>query len=176
VVLDGKRGPSAERVSHLRFSPSGKRFSYRSQEGLKTRLVIDRKIMGPYEEIAPGSPVYSQDEQAAAWAAMGEDGQWRVYVDGEAGPAFDGIVSQLVFPPGGRHPVYAARKLSGGKYSFALVSAAGVGREYTSIWMGDGGKLFLREDKRVDYFAKRGPLVYRVTESVTRPPEKKPSK
>jgi len=175
VVLDGKRGPASERVSHLRFSPSGKRFSYRSQTGLKIHLVIDRKLMGPYAEIAPGSPVYSQDEQAAAWAAMGEDGLWRVYTDGKAGPPFDAVVSRLAFAPGEREPFYVARKLAGGKTSFALVSAAGMGREYTSIWMGDGGKLFLREDKRVDYFAKRGPLVYKVTDPVVKPPEKKPA-
>ena len=80
----------------------------------------------------------------------------------------------MTITTGGREPFYVARKLSGGKTSFALVSAAGVGLEYTSIWMADGGKLFLRGDKRVDYFAKRGPLVYKVTDPVIKPPEKKP--
>jgi len=169
VILDGRKGPSFERVSDLRFDPSGKRFAYRSQEGLKRYVVVDGKALGPYESIAPGSPVFSQDGQTVAWAAMGKDGNWRVYVDGKAGPAFDAIVSQLAFAPGGRAPVYVARILAQGKHTFSMVSGADIGREYTSIWMGDGGRLFVRNDGRVEYFAKRGPLVYKVTDRVTKP-------
>ena len=165
VILDGWRGPSFERVSNLHFSPSGRRFAYRSKDGLKNYVVIDGKSMGPYEDIAPGSPVFSPDGLTVAWAAMGEDANWRVHVDGKAGPAFDSIVSRLTFAPGGHDPVYVARILSEGKYSFALVSGAGAGREYTSIWMGDGGRLFFRDHGRVEYFAKKGPLVYKVKAS-----------
>lgn len=169
VILDGQKGPAFGRVSDLGFGGSGKRFAYRSREGLKEYVVVDGKALGPYESIAPGSPVFSRDGQTAAWAAMGEDGNWRVYVDGKAGPAFDAIVSQLAFAPGGRAPVYVARILGQGKHTFAMVSGADIGREYTSIWMGDEGRLFVRNDGRVEYFAKRGPLVYKVTDRVTKP-------
>ena len=169
VVLDGVKGPSFERVWNLRFSPAGKRFAYHSRDGLKNNVVIDGKAMGPYEDVAPGSPVFSPDGKTAAWAAMGQDADWRVYVNGKAGPAYDSIASQLTFAPAGHDPVYVARILSGGKYSFALVSGAGAGRQYTSIWMGDGGRLFVRKDGRVECFAKKGPIVYKLTVPVTKP-------
>jgi len=169
VILDGWKGPSFKRVSNLRFGPSGVRFAYRAQDGMKNYVVIDGKPVGPYESVAPGSPVFSPDGLTVAWAAMGEDGNWRVYVDGKAGPAFDSIVSRLAFVRGGHEPVYVARILSQGKYSFAMVSGTGVGRGYTSIWMGDGGRLFVRNDGHVEYFAKKGPLVYRVTDPVAGP-------
>jgi len=169
VILDGWKGPAFDRVSNLRFSPAGDRFAYRARNGLKHYVVVDGKPVGPYEDVAPGSPVFSPDGLAVAWAAMGEDGHWRVYVDGNAGPPCDAIVSRLTFGPRGHEPVYVARRLSEGKHAFALVSRAGVGREYTSIWMGDGGRLFVRNDGRVDYFGKKGPLVYKVTDRGTRP-------
>jgi hypothetical protein len=169
VVIDGQKGPPFQRVWNLRIDPAGKRLAYCAQEGLRTYVVIDRNIMGPYEGIAPGSPVFSTDGLIAAWTAMGDDGNWRVYINGKAGPAFDSIVSQLTFAPGGHDPVYVARILSEGKYSFAMVSGAGTGRQYTSIWIGDGGRLFIRDGGRVEYFAKRGPLVYKVTDLVAKP-------
>ena len=169
VVLDAWKGPSFQRVWNLRFDPSGKRFAYRSQDGLKDYVVIDGKIIGPYEGVAPGSPVFSPDGRTVAWTAMGQDGNWRVYVNGQAGPAFDSIVSRLTFAPDSSGPVYVARILSDGKYSFAMVSGAGAGREYTSIWMGNGGRLFVREGGRVEYFAKQGPVVYRATDPVAGP-------
>jgi hypothetical protein len=162
VVLDGWKGPVFPRVSGLRFDPPGKRFAYRAQDGLKHYVIVDGQIMGPYEAVAPGSPVFSPDGRVAAWAAMGDDGNWRVYVDGEPGPAFDSIVSRLTFPPKSHDPVYIARILSRGKYSFAMVSDAQAGRQYASIWMGDGGRLFVRDDGRVECFARRGPLVYSI--------------
>jgi len=163
VVLDGWRGPAFQRISNLRFGPAGKRFAYRSQDGLKNYVVIDGKIMGPYEDIASGSPVFSPDGRTVAWAAMGADGNRRVYVDGKAGPVFDSIVSRLTFAPGRHDPVYVARILTGGKYSFALVSGGEAGRKYASIWMGDRGRLFARDDGRVECFARKGPLVYKIS-------------
>lgn len=174
VVLDGRKEPPFERVSDLRFDAAGKRFAYCAQEGLKTHIVIDGKPVGPYESVGPDSPVFGPDGLTAAWAAMGADGAWHVYVNGKAGPGFDAIVSQLTFAPGSSNAVYVARILAEGKYWFAMVSEAGVGEKYTSIWMGDGGKLFLRDNGRVEYFAKQEPLVYRETASMLppKPPKK----
>jgi len=166
VVLDGWRGPSFDRVRNLRFDPSGRRFAYCSQDGLKHYVVIDGKIMGPYESVAPDAPAFSPDGRTVAWAAMGQDGNWRVYVNGSAGGAFDSIVSRLTFAPDNSGPAYVGRVLSEGKYSFAMVTDAGAGREYTSIWMGNAGRLFVRQDGRVEYFAKQGPVVHKVREPV----------
>jgi len=178
VVLDGWKGPFFQRVLGLRFDPPAKRFAYRAQDGLKHYVIIDGQVMGPYEQVALDSPVFSPDGRAAAWAAMGTDGNWRVYVDGKAGPAFDSIASQLTFAPGRRNPVYVARILARGKYSFALVSGTEVGRKYTSVWMGDGGRLFARGDGRVECFARKGPLVYKIStaKKVAKEPGKEPGK
>lgn len=175
VVIDGRQEPSFERVWGLRFGAAGKGFGYFAQEGLKTHVVIDGKSVGIYESVLSGSLVFSPDGVIAAWVAMGEDAAWHVYVNGKAGPGFDGIVSQLTFAPGGTSPVYVARILADGKYAFAMVSEHGVGEQFTSIWMGDGGKLFLRENGQVEYFTKQGSLVYRMSDPV-RAPQAAPKK
>ena len=169
VILNGWKGPSYRRVSNFRFGPLGRRFAYHAQDDTKTYVVIDGKTMGPYLSIAPDSPIFSPDGRTAAWAVMGEDGSWRVHVDGNVGPALDSIVSGLTFAPDSSGPGYVARILSEGKYSFALVSHAGVGRKYSSIWMGDGGRLFVGSDGRAECFVKQGPLVYKVTDPVGGP-------
>jgi len=169
MVLDGEEQPAFDWVWNPRFNPAREGFAYCARKGSETYLVVDGKPVGPYEDIAPGSPVFSPDGLTVAWAAMGADGAWRVYVNGKAGPPFDSIVSRLTFAPGSAGPVYVARILSQGKYSFAMVSEAGVGRSYTTIWMGDGGRLFPRDDDRVEYFARQGAIAYRDTHPVTGP-------
>jgi hypothetical protein len=59
-------------------------------------------------------------------------------------------------------PAYVGRFLPEGKQAFALSIGGKFGRQFPSIWMGDGGKLFVQEDGRIKYFAKSGPLLYRV--------------
>jgi len=167
VILDGEKQPAFDRVWNLRFGPAGNGFAYCAGDGGKNYLVLDGETLGPYEVV--GAPVFNPDGLTVAWAAMDEDAGWRVYVNGEPGPAYDSIVSRLTFVPGSRSPVYVARILSEGEHSFAMVSGAGVGRKYTSIWMGDGGRLFPRDDGRVEYFAKQDALVYRDTASVAGP-------
>ena len=51
--------------------------------------------------------------------------------------------------------------MSDGKPAFALSFGGEIGREYNSIWMGDGGKLFVQEDGSIKYFARSGGLLYR---------------
>jgi len=83
-------------------------------------------------------------------------------VDGKAiGSGGDGVVSQLTFPPGASVPAYVGRYVSDGKTSFALSFGGEAGREYDSIWMGDGGKLFVQENGSIEYFARSGELLYR---------------
>ena len=71
------------------------------------------------------------------------------------------VVSQLTFSPGGAVPAYVGGYVSDGKTAFALSFGGEVGREYDSIWMGDGGKLFVRENGSIEYFARSGGLLYR---------------
>jgi len=166
AVLDGEKGPAFDRVDGLRFDATGKRFAYRARSGLEHFIVVNGESKGPYEDVAPGSPLFSPDGKTTAYAAMDADAAWRVYTNGKRGPAVDAVVSRLTFVPGVPEPVYIARKLLRGKYSFGLVSGGKFGKQYGSIWMGDGGRLIVDDEGRVRYFASIGSQVYRIEADV----------
>lgn len=162
VVLDGAEGAKFDEIYDLRFSPVGSRLAYGARRGLEHFVVDGGKELGPYENIQQGSLVFSPDGKALAWAAFGSDGNWNVYVDGKKiEPGCDGVVSQLTFSPGASVPAYVGRYLSDGKPAFAMSFNGELSREYGSIWMGDGGKLFVQEDGSIKYFARSGGLLYR---------------
>ena len=164
VVLDGAEGAKFDAIYDLRFSPVGGGLAYGARRGLEHFVVDGGKELGPYENIQQGSLVFSPDGKALAWAAFGSDGNWNVFVDGEAiGSGCDGVVSQITFSPGASVPAYVGRYLSDGKPAFALSFGGETGRQYNSIWMGDGGKLFVQEDGSIEYFARSGGLLYRAT-------------
>ncbi|MFC1601025.1 hypothetical protein ACFL34_01585 [Candidatus Sumerlaeota bacterium] len=163
VALNGVEGSAFDEVDDLRFSPAESLLAYRARRGVKHFVVVGKKTFGPYGNVKPGSLVFSPDGKAVAWAAFGADGNWFVYVDGATIDAgCDRVVSQLTFSPGVSLPAYVGRFVSEGKASFALSYDGKLGREYGSIWMGDGGKLFVQEDGSIKYFAKSGSLLYRV--------------
>ena len=162
VVLDGAEGAKFDEIYDLRFSPVGSRFAYRARRGLEHFVVEGGKELGPYENIQQGSLVFSPDGKALAWAAFVDDGKWHVCVDGKMiDDGCERVVSQLTFSPGGAVPAYVGGYVSDGKTAFALSFGGEVGREYDSIWMGDGGKLFVRENGSIEYFARSGGLLYR---------------
>jgi len=165
AVLDGEKGRDFDRVEGLRFDSTGKRFAHRARTGMEHFVVVNGEPIGPYEDVAPGSPVFSPDGKTTAYAAMDADANWRVYTNDKRGPAVDAVVSQLAFVPEVSEPVYVARVLSRGKYSFVLVVDGKFGKPYSSIWIGDGGKLFI-DDRRVGYFGSIGSQVYRVEAAV----------
>ncbi|HJM63261.1 MAG TPA: hypothetical protein QGF50_06080 [Roseibacillus sp.] len=162
VVLDGAEGAKFDEIYDLRFSPVGSRLAYGARRGLEHFVVDGGKELGSYENIQQGSLVFSPDGKALAWAAFVDDGNWHVCVDGKMiDSGCDGVVSQITFPPGVSVPAYVGRYLSDGKTAFALSFGGEVGRQYNSIWMGDGGKLFVQEDGSIEYFARSGGLLYR---------------
>jgi hypothetical protein len=163
VVLDGKEGPAFDQVADLRFSPAGSVLAYRARRGLEHFVLVGGKSMGPYGEVEASSLVFSPDGKSVAWAAFGAGGQWNVYVDGKTiDDGCDRVISQLTFSPGMSVPAYVGRFLPEGKQAFALSMGGKFGRQFSSIWMGDGGKLFPQEDGSIKYFAKSGSLLYRV--------------
>jgi hypothetical protein len=164
VVLDGVEGPAFDDVFDLRFSPVGSRLSYGARRGLEYFVVEGDKEHGPYENIQRDSLVFRPDGKGLAWAAFLPDGNWHVCLDGKSiDSGCDRIVSQLAFSANVSAPAYVGQYVSGGKTAFALSYDGKVGREYDSIWMGDGGKLFVQEDGGIKYFAKSGSLLYRIS-------------
>ena len=162
VVVDGKEGSAFDGVDDLRFS-SKSVLAYRARRGTEYFVVVGDKTWGPYADVKPKSLVFSPDGKVAAWAAFGADGNWQVLADGKPiDSGCDRVVSQLTFAPGASVPAYVGRFISDGKTAFALSFNGRLSREYRSIWMGDGGKLFPQEDGSIKYFAKSGSLLYRV--------------
>jgi len=162
VVLDGAEGAKFDEIYDLRFSPVGSRLAYGARRGLEHFVVDGGKELGPYENVEQGSLVFSPDGKALAWAAFVDDGNWHVCVDGKMiDSGCERVVSQLTFSPGASVPAYVGRYVSDGKTAFALSFGGEIGREYNSIWMGDGGKLFVQEDGSIEYFARSGGLLYR---------------
>lgn len=166
VVVDGVEGAAFDGVDDLRFSAKSV-LAYRARRGTEYFVIVGDKTWGPYADVKPKSLVFSPDGKASAWAAFGDNGNWQVLVNGK--PIDNGcnrVISQLTFVPGVSLPAYAGRFLSDGKIAFAVSFNGRVGREFRSIWMGDGGKLFPKKDGSITYFAKSGSLLYRIEEKV----------
>ena len=162
VVVNGKEGPAYDNVSDLRFAPTGNGFAYCARQGQKHFVVINGKKTGPYENVKSGSLVFSPDGKSAAYAAFGDDAFWRVHVNGKGmEPGCEGVISKITFTPGAALPAYVGRYMTGGKIAFALSFDGKLSREYGSIWMGDGGKLFVNSEGQIEYFAKSRTLLYR---------------
>ena len=164
VVVDGVEGALYDGVDELRFS-SKSVLAYRARRGAEHFVVVGDKTWGPYADVQPKSLLFSPDGKTAAWAAFGKDGNWQVLANGKPiDSGCDRIISQLTFAPGASVPAYVGCFITDGKTAFALSFNGKFGREYRSIWMGDGGKLFVREDGSISYFAKSGSLLYRIEE------------
>jgi hypothetical protein len=162
LVVDGVEGAAFDGVDDLRFS-SKSVSAYRARRGAEYFVVVGDKTWGPYADVKPRSLVFSPDGKTAAWAVFGKDGNWLVLANGKPiDSGCDRVISQLTFAPGTSVPAYVGRFITAGKTAFALSFNGKFGREYRSIWMGDYGKLFVREDGSISYFAKSGALLYRV--------------
>ncbi len=163
VVLDGAEGAKFDEIYDLHFSPVGSRLVYGARRGLEHFVVEGDKEHGPYENIQRGSLVFRPDGKDLAWAAFSDDGNWHVCLNGKPIDAgCDDVLSQITFSAGVSAPAYVGQYLSDGKLAFALSFGGEIGREYGSIWTGDGGKLFVQENGSIEYFAKSGSLLYRV--------------
>jgi Tol biopolymer transport system component len=160
VVRDGKPGPEFDQVFELRYSADGARLGYRARRGLDHFLVVDDRTLGPFADLSPDSPMFSPDGKQVAYAALNQ-GQWQVYVDDKAHPPCDGIASRLAFSSDGlNHLAYVGRFRNEDQVAHAVVTDGRVGKTYDTIWLGEGGRLFL-DPMAPAYFATKGPLVYR---------------
>ncbi|MDE0838399.1 MAG: hypothetical protein OSB41_05025 [Kiritimatiellae bacterium] len=163
VVLNGVEGEAFDEVHDVLFAPSRRVMAYRARRGVEHFVVVGKKAMGPYVNVKPGSLTFRDDGKVVAWSAFGKDGLWHVYANGKPIDAgCERVISRLTFVPGMAQPAYVGQFVAEGKTFYSMSYGGKLGRAFDSIWLGDGGKLFVQEDGTIPYFGKSGSLLYRV--------------
>ncbi len=162
VVVDGVRGPGYASTTRVVFSANGKRFGYvggcvRWGEGRETggatgvlrteAVVVDGREGPPYDAVQHESLVFSPDGQRVAYVAV-RGREYRLVVDGVAGPACD-FLSRPVFSPDGTRLAYAVSK--GGKHSVVVEGPKRVEYPYHPADNSGYPPSFLPDGKRVVY-------------------------
>jgi hypothetical protein len=127
VVVDGRATGRWEGVADVRFSPDGGRLAHVAELGKRwSVVVVDEGSPGPWlDAVLDKSLTFSADGQHVAWAGLVR-GKSVVVVDGEPGPAWDGV-GALAFA--GDRPVYSARR---GQDVF-LVDGGATGRAWRRV-------------------------------------------
>jgi hypothetical protein len=162
VVLNGVEGKAYDEVADVLFAPSRSVLAYRARLGVEHFVVVGKKALGPHVNVKPGSLTFSDDGKVVAWSAFGKDGFWHVYANGKPiGVGCDRVISRITFVPGMSQPAYVGQFVAGGKRFYSMSYGGELGRAFGSIWLGDGGKLFVQEDGTISYFGKSGSLLYR---------------
>jgi hypothetical protein len=162
VVLNGVEGKAYDEVADLRFSPAKSLLIYRARRGTEHFVVLGKNTLGPYVNVKPRSLTFRDDGKVVAWSAFGKDGLWHVYANGKPIDAgCERVISRITFVPGMKQPAYVGRFVAEGKRFYAMSYGGERGRAFDSIWLADGGKLFVQEDGSIPYFGKSGSLLYR---------------
>jgi len=108
VMFDGRVGQAWDGIGVLVLGPGGRRVAHAAQRGKRWHVVSDGRVGPEFRELMAGSLRYSPDGQRLAY--IGQRGRRSVHavIDGEVGPAFEGIAA-LVFSDDGRHVGYIGR-------------------------------------------------------------------
>jgi Tol biopolymer transport system component len=125
VVVDGKPQGQCERISHLSFSPDGKRLAYVADVHMRQRVVLDGKESKDFLWVGAGTglssgPVFSLDSTRLAYVGLRDLGGYKFFtvVHGPEGQANEieirdgGIPGPPVFSPDGRRLAYAVSRRS----------------------------------------------------------------
>ena len=154
VVLDGREVGVYAEVSpeSLAFSPAGDRFGFVARnDGEKPLwfIVIDGTPGKSWEEILPGSPVFSGDGAQVTFAGLSA-GRWQVITNGGPGPAWDEIAPRsITCSQSGGRMAYAARSESNWR---AVID--GKSEAFGSA-LADGTPVLSRDGKHVAYGLQR---------------------
>jgi hypothetical protein len=194
LFLDGKPvGQPHKSLWGTTISPNGKHVACIAREGKDWRVVRDGQAGPPHRDVKqitvhgmlsggtyketyeaderPLSPaaVFSPDGSRMAYSAR-DGGKWRVYVDGQAGPGFDAIGTDMdlgvVFSPDSRHFAYIARK--GNKW--LVITDGQSGPEYDEILLASYSPLFSPDSKHIAYQARLGKKRFMVLDGRPSPP------
>jgi WD40 repeat protein len=194
LFLDGKPiGQPYKSLWGTTISPDGKHAACIAREGKHWRVVRDGQAGPPHRDVKqitvhgklsggtykesyeaderPLGPVavFSPDGSRMAYSAR-DGGKWRVYVDGQAGPGFDAIGTDMdlgvVFSPDSRHFAYIARKVN----KWLVITDCQSGPEYDEILLAIYGPLFSPDSKHIAYKARLGKKRFMVLDGRPSPP------
>lgn len=151
IVVGSTEGPHGKAFSPIGFSADGTRYAYwmRGATG-RARVVIDGKEID-LGTAAAGVPIFSPCGSAVAYRVLSRDdgaavaaseGSCRWVVDGEEGPAFEGIV----------HAPDLGRRGGGG--AFSVRTGHGLTGYDLIDWFGEGSAHFV-DDHTLRYVAVR---------------------
>jgi hypothetical protein len=90
LVIDDGAPIQAEWVFCPTFSPDGKRLAVGLKRRRKWLMWIDGKLHGPYGSLISSEPRFSADSKHVVYAAVLDNGERRVHIDGRPGPNWRG--------------------------------------------------------------------------------------
>ncbi len=117
MVLNGKEGPTFERIAIGAFAPVGHRLAYAGQKDKKTYIVVDGTISRPYQYALELQ--FSPDGQHVGYAGQDESQSngdvWHAVIDGKEQPGYK-QVANLHFSKTGGHCAYVGRTANSEEY------------------------------------------------------------
>ncbi|MGQ0444982.1 MAG: tetratricopeptide repeat protein [Beijerinckiaceae bacterium] len=137
-----------EEPSHLAVSADSRRWALSSEHEKRWTVNVDGKMLGPYDEILAGTPVFSLDSRRLALAAR-EGQDWFVVLDGTPLERHGAIVG-LAFSPDGERFAYAADDAE----KYRLIADAKSGPDVDEIF--PGTIVFSPDSRRLSYRARIG--------------------
>ena len=195
VYLDGRPvGTAQETAWGLTLSPEGEHVAFMIRSDNRWKILRDGRPGALHDDIKqvtvemlfsggnhklectpekrPGTPValFSPDGRRMAYAAQ-EAGKWRVWIDDQPGPEFDGIGTEMnlgmVFSPDSKHFAYVARK--GDKW--LVVVDGQQGPEFGGVGLSAyGGPVFSSDSRHLAYLGGRDKQCFVVLDGHVSPP------
>jgi hypothetical protein len=158
MVIDGQEQPEYDGLATpLVFSPDSRRWAYVARRGhgpgTKDHVVVDGVEGQSYDGTTAGTPLFSPDSRRLAFGAARGDKMFAV-VDGEEGPAYQGVEC-LTFSPDSARVAYVAHRPAGGFLglrrhgAFRAVIDGFEGKKYIDISL--AGIRFSPDSRRTAY-------------------------
>ena len=104
VVINGELGPLYEGIGTLRFGPDGERFAYIVRNSTQQYLVLDDRLLGPFNLIAD----FTLGQKGRLGMLVRDDDGWCAIIDEQNGEVFDNLGS-IQFSQDGQY-AYAAEQ------------------------------------------------------------------
>lgn len=129
IVVDGKPGPSFDRVDGFHFSPNSNRIAYVGQRKRQWHVVVDKEISPPYEDVVYGRVVISSDGKHVHYTITKGGAQVPI-LDGKELGAYDAIANVGFSPKGDRFAFVALQGSSRNVIADGVKGASydGIGR------------------------------------------------